>query len=130
MTSAREAKIEYFSCNIVLEVNVTIEGFGTRRMAVLAWLPGELMDDHDAAEQHVLPFVAAVQHGDPRAIAKVARALNAESEGAAIYETYYDPTGFDRDEWMPKLLCRVGDCGKPVAPGSTYCRPGCTWGAT
>lgn len=37
--------------------------------------------------------------------------------------TYYDPTGFDRDEWLPKLLCRVGRCGKPVAPGSTFCRP-------
>lgn len=63
------ATIVYVSCNIVLEVDVTIEGFGTRREVVLALLPPELANDHDAAEQYVLPFVAAVQHGEgqPRA---------------------------------------------------------------
>lgn len=104
--------IEYFSCNIVLEVNVTSDGF-TRREVVLARLPSDLLNDHDGAVQYVLPFVAAVQHGDEHAIEEVARALREND--------YFDPTGFDPDKWLPYLLCRVGRCGRPVVSGLEYC---------
>ena len=119
--SVRQATITYHSCNIVLEVNVHIEGIGERREIVLAKLPDELLyDKHNEAEQYVLPFVAAVQHGDERAIAEVARALRAKMDGDEK-GSYYDPRGFDRDEWLPKLLCRVGQCGHSVVANSTFC---------
>jgi len=119
--SEREAVITYWSCNIVLEVNVAIEGFDTRRDTVLALLPPELANDHDAAERHVLPFVAAVQHGDARAIAEVARVLNAQNDPERMVgeSVYYDPTKYDGHH---RLLCRIGGCGMAVMPpGSTHC---------
>lgn len=97
-------RIEYRSCDIVLELYVTWTGPRGRCIEfVLAQLPPELLHDYPMARAYVTPFVDAVRQQDPTALEELRRALRHQrdrkllvSDGGAatadIPEAMYDAT--------------------------------------
>lgn len=96
MSEREIAFIEYASCDLVLQVNVTWTDKTTTRETILGVLPPELLYNHEGAVRYVMPFVEAFKRGDERAVAEVLRALREQqrhrnwlSKGMLV--CYYDP---------------------------------------
>lgn len=94
-------RIEYRSCDIVLELYVTWSGPRGRCLEfVLAQLPPELLYDHAGARAYVAPFVEAVKQQDPRALEELRRALRWQRDRRVLVS---DTTQAPDSDWREAM---------------------------
>lgn len=99
--------IRYRSCDIMLELWVRWQHRrhrGREIEMVAAQLPPDLVPGHrhEMAVVHVTPFVEAVKHGDPKAIAELRRALlEQKRRGLLLSQGGVTPTNIPECQYDP-----------------------------